>query len=276
MRRTILRLAGVATVVACLVTADPARVSAYVLPVTDALAWVRNFTINIQTGWQLITLDDQRKTIRKMSARLSEYVGDLRARFGVGHDDPPRWRIHDFESSRYLYGRAYGAALNYGDAAGQAVDAIARPAPTINDLPSSTPAAARHDLNRAFATLDIADAVLRTGTHQNGLLRYGGRSLMAATNVFESDAFDGDAAQSTSAVLDKLNAAAILELKQKQSRNNLLATAVELAVLDNLRRRDTDAVAMNQRLRTAQHYRAYARTFFPTASIANVSAWRQP
>lgn len=252
------------------------QTSAYVLPVTDFLNWIRNQATAFQTEWQNQVLDLQDVTIRKMARRLSEYVGDLRVRFGIHHADPPRWRIHDFESDRFLYGRVYGAALNYGDATGQAIATISRPAPSLTDLPPVVTGTARRDITRAFATLDIADAILRTGTHQNGLLRYGGRALHTAADAFESDALDGDVSQSTAALLDKLNAAAVLELKQKQGRNDLLATALELALLDTKRRRDTETIAMNQRLRAKQHYRAYAATFFRPESAALAAAWRQP
>lgn len=270
------RVRPLVTVLVVAAALSTTHVYAYVLPVTDAFAWIRNQAISLQTAWQVDILNEQRRTIRKMARRLSEYVGDLRTRFGVRHDDPPRWRTHDFESDRYLYGRAYGAALNYGDAAGTAVRTISRQAPTLDQLPATLPAAARRDIERAFATLDIADAVLREGTHQSGLLRYGGRRLIAATAAFERDALDGDFSQSTSAVLDKLNAAAVLELKQKQGRNDLLLTGVELALLDNKRRRDTEVIAMNQRLRAKQYYRAYARTFFSPEARATASTWRQP
>jgi hypothetical protein len=132
------------------------------------------------------------------------------------------------------------------------------------------------NLQRAYATLDIADAVLRDGTNQSGLLRFGGRSLYAATNRFELDALDGDVSQSTSAVLDKLNASAVLELKQKQGTNDLLVTAVEIAVLDNKRRRDAEAIAINRRMRRLQYYRAYGNTFFSAAATETAAAWRQP
>jgi hypothetical protein len=266
-----------AILVVALVTAlGAAQASAYVLPVTDVFNWIRNQAIALQTEWQNEVLRQNFVIVRKMARRLSEYVGDLRARFGVHDDDPPRWRTHDFESDRYLYGRVYGAALNYGDASGQAVATITRPAPTMADLPSTMTPDARLDISRAFATLDVADALLREDTNQSGLLRYGGRSLYAAANTFELDALDGDVAQSTDAVLDKLNAAAILELKQKQGRNDLLLVAVELALLDTKRHRDTEAIAMNQRLRAKQYYRAYSATFFRPESADIAAAWRQP
>lgn len=264
----------VAATLALLLSSAPA--AAYVLPVTDVLNWLRNQATAIQTALQNDVLDTKYQVVQKMARRLSESVGDLRRRFGVGHDDPPRWRIHDFESDRYPYGRVYGAALNYGDSAGTAVDIISRTAPTLTDLPPTLSPTARRDISRALATLDIADAVLRSGTHQAGLLRYGGRSLYAAAAAYELDALDGDIEQSTTAVLDKLNASAILELKQKQGRNDLLTTALEVALLDTKRRRDTETVAMNQRFRTALHYRRYAATFFPPESAALVDGWRQP
>jgi hypothetical protein len=272
LRRARLAIGLIALTLSMLATS---RVLAYVLPVTDVFLLIRNQVISVQTEWQTQVLDQERRIIRKLGRRLSEYVGDLRARFGVTFDDPPRWRTHDFESDRYLFGRVYGAALNYGDPGGQAVDAISRPAVPLA-LVTTRPAEALQHLQRAYATLDIADAVLRDGTNQSGLLRFGGRSLYAATNTFEQDALDGDFSQSTSAVLDKLNGAAVLELKQKQGTNDLLVTAVEIAVLDNKRRRDAEAIAINRRIRTLQYYRAYGDTFFSGVAMDTAAAWRQP
>jgi hypothetical protein len=276
MRSRLTRARFVIAVVALVGVLETARANAYVLPVTDVFNWIRNQAISLQTAWQIDVLNEQRRTVRKMARRLSEYVGDLRARFAVRFDDPPRWRTHDFESDRYLYGRIYGAALNYGDSTGRAVESISRPTATVTEVPPSLTPTARRNLERAFATIDVADAILRDGTNQSGIIRYGGRSLIAATSVFDQDALDPDFEQSTSAVLDKLNASAVLELKQKQGRNDLLATALEMAVLDNKRHRDAETIAMNQRLRATQYYREYARTFFSPESLATASAWRMP
>jgi hypothetical protein len=253
-----------------------ATASAYVLPVTDVANWLRNQAIRVQTELHAVLQDEQRRLIRKMSRRITEYIGDVRARYGIHDPDPPRWRTHDFESDAYLWGRDYLAALNYGDASGNAFVGIARPLLERELIPSDVSGEARDALTRAYATLDLADAIAIDDTHQAGLVRYNGRSISNATNLFDLDALDEGTTESTTAVLDKLGASAVLELKQKQTRNDLLVAAVELALLENLRRRNTEAVVMNDRLSTNAYYRQYSGSFFTAAAAEAAATWRQP
>lgn len=269
MRR---RFIGAAVCVVCL----GATAHAYVLPVTDVANWIKNQAIRAQTELHSLLQDEQRRLIRKMSRRITEYIGNVRARYGINDPDPPRWRTHDFESDTFEWGRDYLAALNYGDAAGISFNSIARPLESIDILPANVPAEAEQALRRAYATLDLANAVAIDETHQAGLVRFNGRSIHKATNAFDLDALDEDTSESTTAVLDKLNASAVLELKQKQTRNELLTAALELALLDNIRRRNAESVAMDQRLHTAAYYRAYAASFFTGTATESAAAWRQP
>jgi len=250
--------------------------SAFVLPVTDVANWLRNQAIRAQTYLHLGLQDQQRLLITKMARRLSAVIGSLQARYGIRDPDPPRWRIHDFESEAFPHARAYLAALNYGDAGGQAYRTIARPVASLAALPPDTPVAIRQALAHARATIDIADALMTTGAHQAGQIRFNGRQLDRATTDLAATALDADETQSTTAVLDTLNAAAVLELKQQQARVQLLVTAVELAVLDNVRHRNAEVIAMNQRLRAEAHFRTYAATIWPDAEDARAAAWRQP
>jgi hypothetical protein len=269
MRRRLI-IAGLCVV--CL----SATVRAYVLPVTDVANWIKNQAIRAQTELHAILQDEQRQLIRKMSRRITEYIGDVRARYGIKDPDPPRWRTHDFESDQYEWGREYLAALNYGDASGASFTAVARPAEPLDAIPADVPVDVRDALVRSYAELDLATAIEIDATHQAGLVRYNGRSISNATNLFDLDALDEDTTESTTAVLDKLAASGVVELKQKQTRNDLLIAAVELSLLENMRHRNAEAVAMNQRIESERYYRSYAESFFTEASVNAASTWRQP
>lgn len=258
--------------VVCLAT--PAR--GYVLPVTDVAVWIKNLTTRIQTELHALLQEQQQLLVLKMSRRISEYIGNVRARYGIKDDDPPRWRIHDFESDRYEWGREYLAALNYGDPSGTGFARAARPVTPIGSAPADLSPAARDALARASATVDLGTAFAVSGAHQAGLIRYNGRALSTATNLFEADALNQDTTESATAALDKLNASAVVELKQKATRNQLLVAVLELALLENVRRRNAEVIVMNQRLSAASYYRSYSRSFFTQDAAVAAAAWRQP
>ena len=71
---------------------------------------------------------------------------------------------------------------------------------------------------------------------------------MRAVDALERDAADGALSQGTSAVLDKISAAALLETRQKQSRLQFLTAIIEQLAVDNKRSRDTEAAALNMQL----------------------------
>ena len=61
------------------------------------------------------------------------------------------------------------------------------------------------------------------GTHQTGALRLNGRRELAAIDALERHVIDPSDAQSTTAVLDKISGAVLVETRQKQARLQLLA-----------------------------------------------------
>jgi hypothetical protein len=248
--------------------------SAYVLPVTDIANLTRYIVIQTQTAEHAALQYEEFRVLRKMGRRLSEYIGDLRARYGIHYSDPTRWRTHDSESDRFLFGRAYLAALNYGDSSGQAVANIVRPREPVADLPPAPTPDAWRALVTEAATVEGADALLTSATNQAGKVRFNGRQTYGAIGTFDADALDGDFAESTTAVLDKYSASVLLDLKQKTTRNQLLLTALELAALNTKRGRDADAVTISTRVR---HWMAEPPAEgFDEASLVEMRTWRQP
>ncbi|MGH9159867.1 MAG: hypothetical protein ACRD2X_07760 [Vicinamibacteraceae bacterium] len=260
--------------VATATIATATTANAYVLPVFDLANWLRNQATRVNTALHLEILTQQYDALYKMAKRLSTFV-DLRARYGTGGEQP-KWRIHAFEGDTFPYGRDYLAALNYGDPGGRAYDHIGRHLEPATIVPEAMGAAAREGFASAYATIELADDMIRTDTHQAGRLRRNGREILKAIDQLEVDALDGDLTQSTTALLDRLSAGAVMELKQQQARNQLLAAALEQALLNNKRRRDAEAVLMNMRVNNARYYGEYSHSFWPATSHEEMRAWRQP
>ena len=106
----------------------------------------------------------QHSELRRMAQRLSMFT--TLAKFRV--PDPPRWRIHDFESPAFLFARDYHAALNYGDGSGRAFLGVSHPVADAAAALGRLSPAARRTLLSQLATLDLSDAAVIAATHDTG------------------------------------------------------------------------------------------------------------
>ena len=191
---------------------------------------------------------------------------------------PPRWRAHasDPETSPYIHG--YLDALTYGDPTGAQFAHASRWRIPIEDALSGLSPATRDSLERALATLDLADSTIVAGTHQSGLLRDNGRHEMRAIDALERHVTDPSSDQSATAVLDKISGAALVETRQTQARLQFLTALVEQLLVDNKRARDTEAAALNMQL---GRLRAFGNGEEGSAGLLRGAAedlrtWRQP
>lgn len=265
---SILRLCVCAGLVGCLL-ASPAVGQ---VVVTDPATTLRNAATAALKRLLVDTEDAQHRRLRRMAMRLSRH-SDLRT-YAV--PDAPRWRIHDFESDTFLYGRDYHAALNYGDARGDAYQRVARARDaTAATVLAGLPAAAREDLHRLLATLDLADSIIISGTHQTGQLRYNGRRELRAIDALERHVTDPSEEQSATAVTDKISGATLIGARQRQARIQLLAAVLEQVLVDNKRARDAEVARINMQLGQLRRTAAAESTLLAGAGD-QLRAWRQP
>jgi hypothetical protein len=214
--------------------------------VTDPATTIKNIITAGLKSQIVDTLTEQANRFRRMARRLS-LLSSL-DKYAV--PDPTRWRSYRYQDVN-LYANPYDDALDFGDARGLAYESVARAraavGPELADLARRAPAAAAA-IRAALATLDVADSTMIAGTDQNGRLRANGKVEMRAVDALERDVVDPSGSQSTTAVLDKISAATLIETRQKQSRLQFLAAVVEQLLVDNKRTRDTEAAAMNMQL----------------------------
>lgn len=216
---------------------------------------------------QLNTLTLEMEKLRRMARRLSEFT-NLR-KYAIANT--PLWRTHDAQNS--LFANAYRAAMNYGDALGLGAAAVTRTRLTPASLPTDPRALAA--INAALATLDAADSALIAATDQAGLLRYNGRGETLVLDALETDVLNPSFQQSTTAVLDKLSGAGLLEIRQKQARLELLAAFVEELVIDEKRTRDAETAVLNMQLGRVLGGRT-ANAGLTAGAANDLRTWRQP
>jgi len=211
----------------------------------------------------------QRKQIRRMARRLSAFA-DLQ-RFVLA--DVPRWRTHGGD---YLYANGINDALIFGDPTGAAYLAVAHPVLSARQFLGRLTPSAQLALASRLATLEAADAVEISAINDTGSLRLNGRKKeLPAINALETQVVDSDAAQSATAVLDKISGAILIGARQRQARSQLLTAVVEQLLVDSKRERDVDASAINMQLVTWRDGSA-ANEAFVAGTADALRAWRQP
>lgn len=245
--------------------------SAWAFVVTDPLTTARNAVTAVLTRQIVDTIIQQHDRLRRMALRLSAHTP--LEKYAV--PGPPPWRPYTVDAETFPYGHGYLGALTYGDPTGVQFASVSRSRLSIDDIVSGLSPAARESVERALATLDLADSTIIAGTDQTGQLRGNGRREMEAIDELERAVTDPSPDQSATAVLEKLSGAALIEARQKQARLQLLTALVEQLLVDNKRSRDTETAVLNMRL---EQLRAAGDEGggFVTGATEDLRTWRQP
>ena len=214
------------------------------IAVTDPATTGRNAMIAVLRNQILEAVRVQHERLRSMARRLSAST-NLGKYATPDRPDAPAYG----DTQPLVYGDSYREALAHGDPTGSAFAYVSRTRQHPGDLLARLSPGARDTVGRALATLDAADSTIIAGTHQAGLLRWNGQPELKAIDALEADVVNPSEDQSTTAVLDKISAAALLEARQKQARLQYLSAIVEQLVVDNKRARDTEAALLNMQLR---------------------------
>ncbi|MGH9159866.1 MAG: hypothetical protein ACRD2X_07755 [Vicinamibacteraceae bacterium] len=236
-------------------------------PVIDVTNLIETVRIAKNTWETYQTLRDQYATIERMAKRLP---------------DMEKYRTPDIpfashDVSRATYARPWLQALNAGDPSGSAYFRVVRSTERPEDVLPALAPDARRNLERAYATLDVADSTAFMGAHQVGAIRGHGGQVAASIRRIEADTLGGpDRYHQQTAILDKLIAAEIIARRQDTATNQLISHLLEQLLVDNKRARDAEAVLMDMRINNLRHYEDYSRSFWSVSSHEEMRAWRQP
>lgn len=208
----------------------------------------------------------QYETISLMARRLGSMDGYRIPAVPITGHDPGRW----------TYGRPWIEALNGGDPAGAAYLRSVVPLQVPGVMPPRLTTNARLALERAYATIEIADSIAQMGAHQVALSRgYHGR-IQNAVEALERDVLNpSQPYHEMTAVLDKISAGELLARRQDMAGNQLLSHALEQLLARGKRERDTEAATINMQLTTWRDGRA-ANDAFVAGSGDALRTWRQP
>jgi conjugal transfer/entry exclusion protein len=248
----VLVLASAGTAPAQFVVIDPANLQQTIL-------------IAERTFQHYEQLRRQYEAIQLMARRLGNMDAYRIPTIPMASHDPTRW----------TYGRTWIQALNSGDPRGTAYFASVLPLQQPS-FPARLSPTGRQALERAYATIEIADSIASMGAHQVALVRgYHGR-IQDAVEALERDVTNPQQPyHEMTAVLDKVAAGELLARRQDMAGNQLLSHALEQLLARSKRERDTEAATINMQLTSWRDGRA-ANEAFVSGSADALRTWRQP
>lgn len=138
------------------------------------------------------------------------------------------------------------------------------------------PADQQDRIKTSYATVELTDGANLAAIETLGNLRGNAPAVEAAIENLESDSLSSDPNMNTEiAVLNKINAADVVNLRNAQDTNKLLAALTEERVLEAKRDRDAEARAFNEHIEFMQGGRQAMAAQAANASSAML-AWRMP
>jgi type IV secretion system protein TrbJ len=127
-----------------------------------------------------------------------------------------------------------------------------------------------------YATVELTDGANLSGMETIGRMRANSRAVELAIQDLEDDSLSSNPDMNTEiAVLNKINAADLIAVRNTQDSNKLLVALAEEQIIDAKRKRDAEAQAINNHIRFAAEGKAVMAAQAAGASEAML-AWRMP
>ena len=131
-------------------------------------------------------------------------------------------------------------------------------------------------MKTSYATVELTDSANVYGLQTIGDLRGHAEGLDRAIANLENDSLSGDPNMNTEiAVLNKINAANMLTVRNTQNANRLLVALAEERIIEAKRQRDAEATAIDQHARFLSEGRKVLADQGANSSQAMLT-WRMP
>lgn len=181
-------------------------------------------------------------------------------------------------SATNIYGTSgpWVTGINTGLAAAAGYSIATQPlgayGPALGNIPASQLSRVKTD----YATVELTDGANLTGMQTLGQMRENAPHVEQTITNLESDSLSSDPNLNTEiAVLNKINAAGVIGLRNTQDTNKLLATLAEEQIIEAKRQRDAETQAFNDHIQFMSQGQATMAAQSAGASQAML-AWRMP
>ena len=171
---------------------------------------------------------------------------------------------------------AWIEGINSGSNASGAYAAAIEPLGAYGGAFSNIPADQVNRIKTNYATVELADGANIAALQTIGQLRQNAAQTGAALEALEQDSLSSDPDMNTEiAVLNKINAAHVMALRNGQDTNKVLVALAEEQILQAKRERDAEARAFNQHIGYMTQAQGLMNAQSAGASAAML-AWRMP
>jgi len=154
-------------------------------------------------------------------------------------------------SATDTYGTTGGwiAAINTGQGVNDGYQQAIQPLNAYGAALSNIPADQVDRIKTSYATVELADGANQSGMDLLGRLRTNAPDVENAIQSVENDSLSTDPDLNTEiSVLNKINAANLIALRNGQDTNQLLVALAEQQIIDAKRKRDAEATAINSHI----------------------------
>ncbi len=171
---------------------------------------------------------------------------------------------------------AWVAGINSGQGVAAGYSSATQPLQTYGGALGNVPADQLDRLKTNYATVELTDGANLSAMTTLGALRANAPGVEAAILNLEADSLSSDPNLNTEiAVLNKINAASVIGMRNGQDTNKLLVALAEEQIIQAKRQRDAEAQAFNVHIGFMSQGQAVMASQAANASGAMV-AWRMP
>jgi type IV secretion system protein TrbJ len=183
-----------------------------------------------------------------------------------------------FSSATNTYGTtaAWESAINTGQGVSSGYSAATEPLGAYGGALGNIPGDQLDRLEKDYGTVELSDGASQAAMQLVGQLRSNAPAVESAISNLESDSLSSDPDMNTEiAVLNKINAANVINLRNTQDANKLLTAMAERQIVEAKRERDAQARAFNEHIQFASQEQALLASQTANASSAMMS-WQMP
>lgn len=177
-----------------------------------------------------------------------------------------------------IYGTSGGwvGGINTGVGVSDGYSRATQPLDTYGSALGNIPADQQERVKTTYATVELTDGANLAGLTILGQLRSNAPAVETAIRNLEDDSLSSDPSMNTEiAVLNKINAANLISVRNTQDSNKLLVALAENQIIEAKRKRDAEAQAINTHIRFMTDAKAVMAAQATDASSAML-AWRMP
>jgi hypothetical protein len=244
---------------------------------TAALAWA---VASLHAQFVVYDPSNYFEAVAELAQLVRQYEFLIRQAAQLPVDIESRYHAYSFEWSLHdpaagvLYAQQLLTALNQGDPSGAAYRGLVGSLDLPTDVVGRMAPGTRQRFEAAYGTVELADSTNRLAIDQTGAARADGPLTLQAIRNVEHDAINpADDFRSQTALLQKIDSAFAIDLRLNEITNQFQLSALEQAIVDNTRKRDTEATLMNATIHQWRYGQAYGDDLF-SRTAANIDTWR--